>query len=1103
MRFTSHTLILRSAVFAAGAMLANTAGAQAAYPFSTTDTSTRLSPVGPAPLGAYPRVAGVAPVDDGWVTDVGGLAQIEIEFDRPTQLSSSGVRIYETPGGEITSFDVLASPGNTLHTIRFTTGPATATRLRVVLNPALVVSAGMPLDGEITNPQSPSFPSGDGRPGGECVLLFNILAGDANRDGVVDSSDAEAIVNAIGAVEGDAAYNPNADFNRDGFINVLDVAAWTIGNGSALSERDGVPPTLEFVDPAPGSPLSPMTSTLAIEFSEPISPSGVTPASLTLIDELGTVNEATDARIISPTRVEYDLSAPLVPDVAYSATISNAIADLSGELLQLQTTPLSFTDPNSTSIFPPRSFPVGFGPRYAASGDVNNDGEVDFVVSNSIDGTLSVLLGNGDGTFMPQILSPAGATPRGLTLADFDMDGALDAAVALEGEGAVAVLYGDNSGSLGVGLNNSRFAVTGASPISVASGQINADGFPDIAVVNSGAQTVSILLPQGDRTIGIAPDISVTGAPSAVAVGQLVGDSAADLAVTDEANDTVTVFTGLGDGQFLPPARGGGVFPTGAGPVFVGIGDLDNDKDLDLVTANKGGDSTTILTNLGAARGAGFVSQTVGVGDGSVFVGIGDLDNDKDLDLASADSQGDTITPVKQGPAGQYASEPALDSGDMPVYVAIVDVNNDGETDVISVVSRDAIDRAGSLVIRLGEPGGGVETQNQIPVPSNPVAVAFANIAGSVAPDLVVASEGDGSSEIAILTGDGAGGFSSFDTIIAPEGIGDVIVADVIGGSTPEIIVAISSKISENIIYEDNGEGFSQVATLSSALRADAGDALPEIAGNEIAAVTFFPEQSIGIYNLMNQRGSASPAVSIDLDGGFALDLVLADFNGDDLLDVAAVGVGGIFSEVTPARGGFSTGLVVYLAESEKGLTFFNFAARVVLSDDLTFQRLETADVNGDMSPDLLIAANEFVTFRGSPISVGTVTVLEYNGDADLFDDAQEIFIGEIVGGVVGGDFNNDGLDDFVASSVLDDEIVVFQSASGGGFFPPQRYETHIGPVGLAAADVNDDGAMDVAVANAGSDDVSILLGQSLPAADSPSEPAQTPETTSREVSVR
>ncbi|HEY6868014.1 MAG TPA: VCBS repeat-containing protein, partial [Candidatus Eisenbacteria bacterium] len=136
---------------------------------------------------------------------------------------------------------------------------------------------------------------------------------------------------------------------------------------------------------------------------------------------------------------------------------------------------------------------------------------------------------------------------------------------------------------------------TGATPFSVAAGDLNGDGKPDLAVANSGAGTVSILLGNGDGTFRPRSDYGTGDQPYAVAIGDLNGDGKPDLAVANYASGTVSVLLGNGDGTFGARTDYG----TGDGASFVAIHDLNGDGKADLVTVDSGTSGISVLLGKG------------------------------------------------------------------------------------------------------------------------------------------------------------------------------------------------------------------------------------------------------------------------------------------------------------------------------------------------------------------------------------------------------------------------------------------------------------------------------------------------------------------------
>src|SRR5207249_3114619 len=146
------------------------------------------------------------------------------------------------------------------------------------------------------------------------------------------------------------------------------------------------------------------------------------------------------------------------------------------------------------------------------------------------------------------------------------------------GSGTVSVLRGSGGGYF---VDKTDFGIGGA-PISVAIGDLNADGKPDLAAANAdyGSSGVSVLLGNGDGSFGAKADVGTAGTPIPVAIGDLDGDGELDLAPADSGflANTVAVLLGNGDGSFGVKAEYG----TGNHPYSVAIGDLNGDGKPDL-----------------------------------------------------------------------------------------------------------------------------------------------------------------------------------------------------------------------------------------------------------------------------------------------------------------------------------------------------------------------------------------------------------------------------------------------------------------------------------------------------------------------------------------
>jgi hypothetical protein len=283
---------------------------------------------------------------------------------------------------------------------------------------------------------------------------------------------------------------------------------------------------------------------------------------------------------------------------------------------------------------------TGLYPNAMAIGDFNRDGKPDLVLANG-SGTVSILLGNGDGSFQPHVDYPAGPGAFSVALGDFNGDGKLDLAVANNNSnqsGTVSILLGNGDGTF---QSHVDYPV-GTGPYSVAVGDFNSDGNLDLVVANYPVDfTVSVLLGNGDGTFKPQVTYATGRQPDSVAVGDLNGDGKLDLAVSDFTDGLVSVLLGNGDGTFQAHVD----YPAGSVPSTVIIGDFNGDGKLDLATSN--------YAPGGYAVPPGFINILFGNGDGTfraptafvagpnpATVAVADFNNDGTLDFVTGSVPG-------------------------------------------------------------------------------------------------------------------------------------------------------------------------------------------------------------------------------------------------------------------------------------------------------------------------------------------------------------------------------------------------------------------------------------------------------------------------------
>ncbi len=658
---------------------------------------------------------------------------------------------------------------------------------------------------------------------------------------------------------------------------------------------------------------------------------------------------------------------------------------------------------------PKAYYQAGALPVALVAGDFNRDGKLDIAVANSTSGTVSVLLGNGDGTFVA--LSPAGkgtaapqytvgGAPESIAVADLAGDGKLDLITANFADGTVSVLSGKGDGTF-------RAATTipvGAGPTFVAVADLNGDGKPDILVSNSSDATLGVLLGNGDgtfkpETLTAFGAVPATTTLQMLVVGDFDHDGNVDVVstTTDINGETVVYLRGKGDGTFRAPVS----ILSGLVVRYLQAADVDGDGNLDLIMGSF--TNATLRVRFGDGHGgfgkpqdypASGINSGLGV---QAFVAT-DIDGDGKPDIAAVNSSAGFIQVLYNDGSGGFHLPNSYATGHIPSDVANGDLNGDGHADLVEIDSAD-----GTLGVRLGVGNGTFGPLQTYGVGSHPQRVLLADLDGDGKLDAVTVNNGDAT--VSVLLGNGDGTFQSARSFPAGANPVDLAIADMDQDGKPDLVVANSVVNTVSILRGDGAGGFlaGKAYPAGSQINALAAgdvdrDGMPDVVtvGGNVAVL--YNDGAGGLKTIvLNDDGTSDevyPAIGVrvalaDLRHDNRLDIVITDYSNSQI----AVFLGqpkGLFS---PAPVDFST---------------------CTSPTDMAF-----ADLNADGNLDLT------VTCVGS----SSIGVMLGNGKGAFIGNPYPVEIDPR--GLTVGDFDEDGQPDLAVVNGGSDNLNILKQVRG------------------------------------------------------------------------
>ncbi len=701
---------------------------------------------------------------------------------------------------------------------------------------------------------------------------------------------------------------------------------------------------------------------------------------------------------------------------------SVALGDLNGDgFLDIVTANLRTAAPDQVNVLlyqgggytNPTSFGTGDGTRCVKLGDVNGDGDLDIVASNVFQDTVSVLLGNGDGTFAAQQVVSTGAGPNRLVLDDLDNDGDLDIATANQSDDTASVLLNNGDGTYAAATH----VAVGDLPRDIAAGDYNNDGLLDLVTANTADGTVSVLANNGGGSFGVFDTFAVGTAPSGIAMADLDENGHAEVVVANRDDNTASIYAFSLNQFSLVQTKS-----VGSEPIAIATGDLDGDGDLDIATANRDGDSTSTVIN-----STGECVQYLGSFEGrDYFTTIVPLD-----------------MPTTTALLGSFASDRGMTAGD---HLSLASLNSAAEESYLIGLGADNwwigfndADVEGDFVWSNGDPVGYTNWLDGEPNDDG-IGEDFAvmnwagtgswnDLPGSVERRAVFELETD----VACF-----GQSTVLDTV--GRSARDVVFADVDDDGNMDVIAGGNSNDGRGVsLLRGNGDGSFQafellssrgVSTVSVADMDDDGDL-------DIAALD--PADEV-IVLLNDGGGNFSAAPVHDLGSFFATQIALGDLNEDGFADLIGAGH-------TTGGGGIIRYVAVWLGNGDG-----TFAALQTYSGGVNDGRdIEVADINGDGFLDVSVLRNGGVRIL---YGLGDGTLPQWYSPGGTFGEDDSFTFADIDG---------DGDLDMIAGG--DDRFVrVRRQLATGAFMPAEEFDlgANLSPLDLMAADVDGDGDLDI-----------------------------------------
>ncbi|MCA8974506.1 MAG: VCBS repeat-containing protein [Planctomycetes bacterium] len=670
------------------------------------------------------------------------------------------------------------------------------------------------------------------------------------------------------------------------------------------------------------------------------------------------------------------------------------------------------------------ALPTGVSPLGMAAADLDGDGDLDVVVPNASNDTVSVFIQEGPRTFTALTPVPTASGPRSIAVADLDGDGDLDFVTGNLNGNSLTVCYQVSPAV----FSPEPPLATGSGPISVAIADLDGDRDLDLVCCNQNDSNLTVFIQTGYHVFTAQPTVATGARPWWVTSADLDGDGDLDLISADFDGDSLTLLVQGPPGTFTTQQT----LAAGDGPQSVAAADLDGDGDIDLACASSFSNEVIVffqdapLTFTPAAALAGDFPKTV--------IAV-DLDDDGDLDLAATNGLANTVSLYFQEAPRAFSAQQRLATGSFPSALAAADVDGDGCVDLVCTNNDN------SLQFFYMNGARRVTAQPALPSAAFAEGIAVGDLDGDGDLDLIAGNPAR--DQVTIYYQDAPRTFTPQAPLDAGNEPNVVAIADLDGDGDLDFVSANALGNDLTVFFQDSPRVFTAQPPLAvgdrplSVIAADLdGDGDVDLAcGN-------YSSQTVTLLFQDSSRAfPAEPAITnvpvialhaADLDGDGDVDLVAADGNN---LKVLFQDAPRSFTSLAVAGGrGYGVG---------------------------------AADLDGNGTIDLFTA-----NLPGENVQ------LFYQDAPRVFTAATPLPAGSQTNSVAAGDLDGDGDLDLVCTNNSSNDLMVFFQDSPRVFTQQPPLATGSGPRRVTLADMDRDGDLDVICVVGGTNQILVMFGR-------------------------